>query len=147
MAYASAVGLILTILLAVFGLLVPWILALALRVRSIGTAVFVGRMGWQPIVHSMLAYILAFNIIFFIQELFLVLPKAFTPGLRPTLFHNNHRWDGEHPLASLFQGTGALTYLTDVAGSFSTSGVVRAPGSPRRAIRMSRHCEKSAPVT
>jgi hypothetical protein len=39
------------------------------------------------------------------------LPKAFTPGLRPTLFHNNHRWDGENPLASLLQGTGALAIL------------------------------------
>lgn len=111
MAYASAVGLILTILLAVFGLLVPWILALALRVRSIGTAVFVGRMGWQPIVHSMLAYILAFNIIFFIQELFLVLPKSMVPGLKATLFHNNHEWTGNAPIAELYQGTGALAIL------------------------------------
>lgn len=57
---------------------------------------------------SVLLYTLAFNLVFFVQELFLVLPKAFTPGLRPTLFHNNHRWEGEHALASLFQGTGAL---------------------------------------
>ncbi len=57
---------------------------------------------------SALLYTLAFNLTFFIQELFLVVPKAFTPGLRPTLFHNNHTWQGEHPLASLFQGTGAL---------------------------------------
>jgi hypothetical protein len=58
---------------------------------------------------SALLYALAFNLIFFIQELFLVLPKALTPGLRPTLFHNNHRWEGQNPLASLFQGTGALS--------------------------------------
>lgn len=57
---------------------------------------------------SALLYTLAFNLTFFIQELFLVVPKALTPGLRPTLFHNNHRWDGDHPLAALFQGTGAL---------------------------------------
>jgi hypothetical protein len=64
---------------------------------------------------SALLYTVAFNLTFFIQELFLVLPKAFTPGLRPTLFHNNHTWDGEHPLASLFQGTGALAiFLTGV---------------------------------
>jgi hypothetical protein len=62
---------------------------------------------------SALLYTLAFNLTFFVQELFLVLPKAFTPGLRPTLFHNNHSWQGEHPLASLFQGTGALAiFLT-----------------------------------
>ncbi len=58
--------------------------------------------------HSTLLYTLAFNLTFFIQELFLVLPKALTPGLHPTLYHNNHKWTGEHPLASLFQGTGAL---------------------------------------
>jgi hypothetical protein len=60
---------------------------------------------------STLMYVLAFNLTFFIQELFLVLPKALTPGLRPTLFHNNHIWEGANPLASLFQGTGALATL------------------------------------
>lgn len=60
---------------------------------------------------STLLYVLAFNLTFFIQELFLVLPKAFTPGLRPTLFHNDHHWDGQNPLAGLFQGTGALATL------------------------------------
>src|ERR1700733_13788686 len=63
---------------------------------------------WALAITSALLYALAFNLIFFIQELFLVLPKAFTPGLRPTLFHNNHRWEGDNSLASLFQGTGAL---------------------------------------
>ena len=64
-------------------------------------------------VASALLYTLAFNLTFFIQELFLVLPKAFTPGLRPTLFHNNHHWEGDSPLVGLFQGTGALaTFLT-----------------------------------
>lgn len=66
---------------------------------------------WKLTVMSALLYVLAFNLTFFIQELFLVLPKAFTPGLRPTLFHNNHSWDGANPLASLFQGTGALATL------------------------------------
>jgi hypothetical protein len=66
---------------------------------------------WKLTISSALLYAIAFNLTFFIQELFLVLPKAFTPGLRPTLFHNNHRWEGESPLASLFQGTGALAIL------------------------------------
>jgi hypothetical protein len=67
---------------------------------------------WRLLTLSALLYTMAFNLVFFVQELFLVLPKAFTPGLRPTLFHNNHLWEGEHPLASLFQGTGALaTFL------------------------------------
>jgi len=67
---------------------------------------------WRLSLNSALLYTLAFNLTFFIQELFLVLPKALTPGLRPTLFHNNHAWQGEHPLASLFQGGGALATMT-----------------------------------
>jgi hypothetical protein len=63
---------------------------------------------WKLTITSALLYALGFNLIFFIQELFLVLPKALTPGLRPILYHNNHNWTGENPLASLFQGTGAL---------------------------------------
>jgi hypothetical protein len=101
----------LTIIFLVFGLLLPWGIALALRLRSRGSAVFVGEMGWEPIVHSMLAYVLAFNITFFIQELFLVLPKAMVPGLVATLYHNNHEWTGNAPVAELFQGTGALAIL------------------------------------
>jgi hypothetical protein len=63
---------------------------------------------WTLTINSALLYALAFNLTFFIQELFLVLPKALTPGLRPTLFHNNHTWQGDNPLANLLQGTGAL---------------------------------------
>jgi hypothetical protein len=60
---------------------------------------------------STLLYALAFNLVFFVQELFLVLPKAFVPGLHPTLFHNNHDWAGDNPVAELLQGTGALAIL------------------------------------
>lgn len=63
---------------------------------------------WRLSIASALLYAIAFNLTFFIQELFLVLPKALTPGLHPTLFHNNHHWEGSNPLAYLFQGTGAL---------------------------------------
>ncbi|TPG10998.1 hypothetical protein EAH88_00065 [Rhodanobacter glycinis] len=66
---------------------------------------------WRLTAASTLLYVLAFNLTFFIQELFLVLPKALTPGLRPTLYHNNHGWEGTNPLAGLFQGTGALATL------------------------------------
>jgi hypothetical protein len=70
---------------------------------------------WTLAINSALLYALAFNLTFFIQELFLVLPKAFTPGLRPTLFHNNHNWEGQNPLVGLFQGTGALaTFLSGI---------------------------------
>jgi hypothetical protein len=105
------VGLILTIIFPLFGLFLPWGIALALRLRARGANVFVGKMGWAPKVHSMLAYVLAFNITFFIQELFLVLPKSMVPGLTATLFHNNHDWTGTDPIAELFQGTGAVAIL------------------------------------
>jgi hypothetical protein len=89
----------------------PWGYALYLRLSTPGEEVLAGRIGWRPIVHSTLAYVLAFNLTFFIQELFLVLPKALVPGLEPTLFHNNHDWTGEAAIAELFQGTGALAIL------------------------------------
>jgi hypothetical protein len=66
---------------------------------------------WKLTVTSALLYTLAFNVTFFLQELFLVLPKALTPGLRPTLFHNNHTWEGADPVARLYQGTGAVAIL------------------------------------
>ncbi|HEY0659882.1 MAG TPA: hypothetical protein VGD21_00950 [Lysobacter sp.] len=84
-----------------------------LRSRRASGAVAVDQTpwNWRLTIDSALLYALAFNLVFFIQELFLVIPKALTPGLSPTLFHNNHRWEGEHPLANLFQGTGALAIL------------------------------------
>ncbi|WP_129793554.1 hypothetical protein [Sphingosinicella sp. CPCC 101087] len=66
---------------------------------------------WQVSLRSSLLYALTFNIVFFIQELFLVVPKALAPGIHPVLYHNNHAWEGDHPLASLFQGTGAVATL------------------------------------
>ena len=42
------------------------------------------RADWRLIADSALLYALAFNLVFFVQELFLVVPKALTPGLRPT---------------------------------------------------------------
>lgn len=66
---------------------------------------------WRQTLLSLLLYTLAFNLTFLLQELFLVLPKALTPGLHATLYHNNHSWQGDNPLARLFQGTGALAIL------------------------------------
>jgi hypothetical protein len=74
---------------------------------------------WKLAITSALLYAFAFDLIFFIQELFLVLPKALTPGLRPILFNNNNRWEGDNPLASLFQGTGALAiFVTGLVCAF-----------------------------
>jgi hypothetical protein len=104
-------GLVLTILLAGFGLLLPWGLALYRRFQVRAEEIFPGWIGWRPFVHSLLAYVLAFNLTFFLQELLLVLPKALVPGVTPTLYHNNHQWVGDAPIAELFQGTGALAIL------------------------------------
>lgn len=102
---------LLAILFVGFGILLPWGLALVKRLQVRGDEILPGRVGWRPVVHSLLAYVLAFNLIFILQELFLVLPKATVPGLQPTLYHNNHRWVGEAPIADLYQGTGALAIL------------------------------------
>lgn len=66
---------------------------------------------WRLSVASVLTCTLAFNLSFVFQEFFLVLPKAFVPGLHPVLFHNNHTWTGHNPLADLLQGTGVLADL------------------------------------
>jgi hypothetical protein len=103
---------------ATFGAIIAFVLGVPLLLGLAG--LFLGRSSqaaalppapgwdWRLLAQSSLLYTLAFNITFFIQELFLVLPKALTPGLQPTLYHNNHRWTGDHPLEALFQGTGAL---------------------------------------
>ena len=67
------------------------------------------RRDWHLTACSALLYTLAFNLTFFLQELFLVLPKALTPGLHPILYHDNHTWSGDSPRVALLQGSGALT--------------------------------------
>ena len=69
-----------------------------------------GASPWPP-PGSVLACTLAFNLSFFWQELWLVVPKALTPGLSPVLFHNDHDWTGSAPNVELLQGTGALATL------------------------------------
>jgi hypothetical protein len=63
--------------------------------------------GWTVAINSAVIYALAFNIIFFVQELFLALGKYWL-GLRAVLYHNNHNWYGSHPKDALAQGYGAL---------------------------------------
>ncbi|HET9484518.1 MAG TPA: hypothetical protein VFO79_11225 [Xanthomonadales bacterium] len=89
----------------------PLVLLLAGLARMRGEPRAATRAGAGAIAVSTILATLAFNVVFFVQELFLVLPKAFTPGLQPTLFHNNHTWRGSHPLEDLFQGTGASATL------------------------------------
>ena len=66
-----------------------------------------GIANYAVIINSAVMYALAFNIIFFLQEVFLVLGKKIL-GLKAFLYHNNHEWIGEHPMTSLMQGSGAL---------------------------------------
>ncbi len=62
---------------------------------------------WPLIINSAVLYALAFNLIFFIQELFLALGKKWL-GLKAYLYHNNHNWEGSHPMDQLAQGYGAF---------------------------------------
>lgn len=62
---------------------------------------------FPALLNSAVLYALAYNLIYFLQELFLVLGKN-ALGLEAYLYHNNHNWVGEHPMTSLMQGSGAL---------------------------------------
>lgn len=66
--------------------------------------------GWLVLV-SALFCTLAFNLTFFVQELLLTLPKAFVPGVHVWLYHNNHHYEGTHPILPLLQGTGGAADL------------------------------------
>jgi hypothetical protein len=73
------------------------------------------------IINSAVLYALAFNVIFFIQELFLALGKRWL-GLKATLYHNNHNWEGNHPMESLAQGYGAAAiFITGLICLFLTN--------------------------
>ncbi len=95
--------------------------ALLILVAAVGLAPFVlgmTRLGrpapgtsLRPGLSSILLCVLAFNLTFFWQEFWLVVPKALTPGLAPVLYHNDHSWTGDAPVAELLQGTGALATL------------------------------------
>ncbi len=103
----------LVLLVAVAGLL-PFLVGLSRLGRSAS-----GVPPW-PRIASILACVLAFNLTFFWQELWLVIPKALTPGLSPVLYHNDHDWTGSAPIAQLLQGTGALATLVSGLASFAT---------------------------
>ena len=83
---------------------------------------------------------LAFNLTFFWQELWLVIPKAMTPGLHPILYHNDHDWTGTAPIVELLQGSGAiatllsgLAFLIADAANVIARGVLRGASDVRYA--------------
>lgn len=124
-------GLVLT-LFALAALGAPLALALIGTVRSGARPSWPARPSWdwRATAASTLVYVLAFNLVFITQELFLVIPKALTPGLHPVLYHNNHDWTGANPVARLFQGTGALAIL--IIGLAAMLWVTQRP--PRAAL-------------
>lgn len=82
---------------------------------------------WPLIINSAVLYALAFNLIFFIQELFLALGKRWL-GLKAYLYHNNHNWDGDHPMERLAQGYGAVAILiVGIICLFIARGMKRSP--------------------
>lgn len=70
-----------------------------------------GRHALPGLLPTILLCALAFNLSFFWQELWLVIPKALAPGLHPILYHNDHGWTGTNPIAELLQGSGAIATL------------------------------------
>lgn len=89
-----------------------------------------------PSVHigSILLCALAFNLTFFWQELWLVVPKALTPGLNPILYHNDHDWRGAAPNVELLQGTGALATLTSGMAACAALAMWRGGSATQRAF-------------
>lgn len=70
-----------------------------------------------PPLGSVILCAIAFNLTFFWQELWLVIPKALTPGLSPILYHNDHGWTGSAAITELLQGTGAIATLASGLGA------------------------------
>jgi hypothetical protein len=110
--------------------LIMLLLATGLAPLALGTALtrHSPRPGWRfPPAGSVLLCALAFNLTFFWQELWLVIPKALTPGLHPILYHNDHDWTGRSPDLELLQGTGMLATLA--SGLAFSGGLVLARGA------------------
>ena len=80
--------------------------------------------GFTLIINSAILYALAFNIIFFIQELFLALGKRWL-GLKAILYHNNHNWYGSHPMEGLAQGYGAVAIFIIAIICFITARMIK----------------------
>jgi hypothetical protein len=92
-------------------ILAAWVAAVIVAPATLAATGRRGRSrakGGERVLAPSLAYLIAFDLAFIAQELALVIPKALVPGLHPVLFHNNHDWTGDAPVAELLQGTGAL---------------------------------------
>ncbi|MCM8557893.1 hypothetical protein [Sphingomicrobium sediminis] len=85
----------------------------------------VPRVSMRRIVKSILAFVIAFNLAFLLQELGLVIPKAFVPGLDPILYHDNHGYTPADPIADLLQGGGLVALL--LGGIITMAMLQRSP--------------------
>lgn len=88
-------------------LVVPIVWGVFNLVKSKGKVAPKEMTDYRTLINSAVLYALAFNIIYFLQELFLVFGKK-ALGLKAFLYHNDHNWMGEHPKMLLMQGLGAL---------------------------------------
>lgn len=84
---------------------------------------------WPGALNASLYLALAFNAVYFVQELFLAWPKSRLPGVEAVVYHNNHGWRGDHPEVLVYQGTGALAIV--VLGALLTTLGVLARGRLR----------------
>lgn len=88
---------------------------LVIGMAPLAAVAFLGRGGGEWNVRtalvSTLLCALCFCLTFLWQEIWLVIPKALTPDLHPTLYHNDHSWSGDNPIAELLQGSGAVATL------------------------------------
>lgn len=117
-----------TVILLIFAAIgiAPLALGLSLAARRVCLA------GHASILGSILLCALAFNLVFFWQELWLAIPKALTPGLHPVLFHNNHDWTGDAPTVKLLQGSGTLaTFAMGLASLALLARMQRLAGTVR----------------
>ena len=105
-----------------FSLLIvgPLILGIVNLVQNRNTQAIEKSTHFPTLINSGVMYAIAYNLIFFVQELFLVLGKNWL-GLTARLYHNNHTWDGTHDMAPLMQGSGALAIL--VVGLIGVGGL------------------------
>jgi hypothetical protein len=92
-----------------------------------------GTPRWPPVA-SILLCALAFNLTFIWQELWLVIPKALTPGLSPILYHNDHGWTGTSPVTDLLQATGALATLCSGLASLAALRAWRGASASTRLL-------------
>ncbi|WP_265569734.1 hypothetical protein [Sphingomicrobium nitratireducens] len=106
------IPLVLAIAIPVVLLVAPvLLLAFGIRAQQGRRGAHAPRVSARRVLKSTFAFAIAFNLVFLVQELGLVVPKAFVPGLDPVLFHNNHNYTPADPVADLMQGGGVAALL------------------------------------